>query len=70
MGDDSINPFIYFVLLIGSCFVTSALAYQVGKDIREYTFKEELVESGHAEYYLDEENTKQWRIKDCEETSE
>lgn len=35
----------------------------VGKYSGENDLEEKLVEDGHAEYYLDENNERQWRMK-------
>lgn len=37
----------------------------VGDKMEEETIKDNLVKSGHAEYYLDKKNNRQWRMKSC-----
>ena len=32
----------------------------------KWVSQDTLVESGHAEYYLDANNQRQWRMKECE----
>lgn len=56
---------ILITLLFGvSVFIILLLeAYFRGKDAGERKAESEAVKAGHAEYYLDSENNRQWRWK-------
>ena len=43
-----------------ACFI---LGHAIGRNIGRDTMRAELVDDGHAEYYLDENNERQWRMK-------
>lgn len=46
-------------LAVVIAIVSIAYGFIIGVEAKEY----QLVKSGHAEYYLDENNNKQWRMK-------
>ena len=57
------DPFVVFMagLLTGMLSIITFVLATGGKP--RSVFQDEAVKSGHAEYYLDENNNKQWRWK-------
>ena len=56
-----------FVVTAWMCIYLSGLY----RDPRiEKEWHDEAIKQGHAEYYLDENNERQWRWKDCERERE
>jgi hypothetical protein len=51
-----------FGIICGVFFVTY-VGYIAGQMDCRKEIQDDLVQSGHAEYYLDENNDKQWRMK-------
>ncbi len=62
-GEDKIDALLLTVIafIIGViCYCVVHVALCVG----ELTIKDEAVKAGHAEYYLDGNNERQWRWRD------
>lgn len=57
------HSIVWAILAFMSLLFTAFVA--VGKFINDQ-WRDEAEERGHAEYYLDDENNRQWRWKDCE----
>ena len=50
-------------IIFGIMYILSVLAaFKIGKDSTHEAWKDILVEDGLAEYYLDINNEKQWRM--------
>ena len=45
------------------CFIVLLFGLVCGAEIGEVIFKDDLVKEGKAEYYLDSNNDKKWRLK-------
>lgn len=54
-------------LVLAAAWVIAAVVFLsgwlCGREAGDEAMQEKLVKSGHAEYYLDEDNQKQWRMK-------
>ena len=57
------NDIIGVILSFAGVIVYLALFYWLGKEVGRTKLEDDLVQSGHAEYYLDADNEKQWRMK-------
>ena len=51
------------LVLIGFIFALGFACIWSGKDIGREELQDELVNQGKAEYYLDDDNERQWRMK-------
>jgi adenylylsulfate kinase-like enzyme len=55
---------------IAAALLIGLAGYLVGLSIATHAAiaatEQYLVEQGHAEYYLDADNQRQWRMKECE----
>jgi PBP1b-binding outer membrane lipoprotein LpoB len=49
--------------IISAIFLVTCTGYMAGQMDCRKEIQDELVQSGHAEYYLDEDGDKQWRMK-------
>ena len=50
-------------LMLCSATITFLIGIGIGKVGADASWEIRLVQSGHAEYYLDKDNCRQWRMK-------
>lgn len=55
---------IVVIEIIGA-FLIFCFGVYIGANTEDIISKNKLVKSGHAEYYLDKNNNRQWRMKPC-----
>ncbi len=58
---NEVTGFLFFVLVALFGF----LFFLVGMSYSKSVFRNELIKSGHAEYYFDETYRRQFRLKEC-----